>query len=104
MIDLINADTDQMQNDGFSLDNDQKVNVEIVRSIFDGKMAAILSSAGSTSCQLCTATHRDKRSRLDSTSASYQYIYTLPGHKYLYRPKFPLIFLRIYLLIIESTH
>ena len=29
---------------------------------------------------------------------------TLPGHKYLYRPKFPLIFLRIYLLIIESTH
>ena len=31
-------------------------------------------------------------------------IYTLQGHKYLYRPKFPLIFLRIYLLIIESTH
>ena len=31
-------------------------------------------------------------------------VYTLPGHKYLYRPKFPLIFLRIYLLIIESTH
>ena len=29
---------------------------------------------------------------------------TLPGHKYLYIPKFPLIFLRIYLLIIESTH
>ena len=23
---------------------------------------------------------------------------TLPGHKYLYRPKFPLIYLRIYLL------
>ena len=31
-------------------------------------------------------------------------LYTLPGNKYLYRPKFPLIFLRIYLLSIESTH
>ena len=30
--------------------------------------------------------------------------YTLPGHNYLYRPKFPVIFIRTYLLIIESTH
>ena len=29
---------------------------------------------------------------------------TQPGHKYLHSLKFPLIFLRIYLLIIESTH
>ena len=29
--------------------------------------------------------------------------HTLPGHKYLYRPKFSLIFLRIYLLIIEKN-
>ena len=34
----------------------------------------------------------------------YTYKHTLPVHNYLYRPKFPLIFLRIYLLIIESTH
>ena len=39
--DLINPDTDQMQKEGFSLDDHQKVHFEIVRSMFDGKMAAL---------------------------------------------------------------
>ncbi|KAI6659522.1 hypothetical protein LOD99_14447 [Oopsacas minuta] len=39
------------------------VNVDIIRSMFDGKMAAILSGAGGASCQMCTATHKDLKDR-----------------------------------------
>ena len=39
------------------------VNVEIIRSMFDGKMGAILSGAGGASCQMCTATHHDLKDR-----------------------------------------
>ena len=56
MTNLINLDTEQMQKEGFSPDDHQKVHVEIVRSMFDGKMAALLSGAGGASCQLCTTT------------------------------------------------
>ena len=63
MIDLINSDTDQMHRERFSHDNDLKVHVDIVRSMFDGKMAAILSGAGGGSFQLCTATHKEKKDR-----------------------------------------
>ena len=59
MNDLINPDTDLMKSEGFIPDNNQQVHVDIVRSMFDGKMAAILSGAGGASCQLCTATHKE---------------------------------------------
>lgn len=39
------------------------VNVEIIRSMFDGKMVAILSGAGGASSQICTATHDDLKDR-----------------------------------------
>ena len=42
--------------------------------------------------------------RLYRADGVWLVLYTLPSHKYLYRPKFPLIFLRIYLLIIESIY
>ena len=63
MTDLINPDTDQMHKEGFSLDDHQKVHVEIVRSMFDGKMAALLSGAGGASCQLCTTTRAQIKDR-----------------------------------------
>ena len=63
MTDLINPDTDQMQKEGFSLDDHQKVQIEIVRSMFDGKMAALLSGAGGASCQLCTTTRAQIKDR-----------------------------------------
>ena len=37
--------------------------VDIIRSMFDGKMAAILSGGGGPSCQMCTATHEDLKDR-----------------------------------------
>ena len=57
MTDLINPETELMKSEGFSLEDNQQVHVDIVRSMFDGKMSAILSGAGGASCQLCTATH-----------------------------------------------
>ena len=56
MFDIINSDTEQKQNEGLYIDNDLHVKVEVVCSMFDGKMAAILSGAGGACCQLCTAT------------------------------------------------
>ena len=38
--------------------------VDIIRSIFDGRMAAILSGSGGTSCQMCTATHKDLKDKV----------------------------------------
>ena len=61
MEDLINPDTEKLQN-GITLQNGV-VKVEIVRSMFDGKMSAILSGAGGASCQMCTATHDDLKDR-----------------------------------------
>ena len=58
---LINPDTEKLQN-GITLQNGV-VKVEIVRSMFDGKMSAILSGAGGASCQMCTATHDDLKDR-----------------------------------------
>ena len=61
MENLINPETAKLQN-GISLENGS-VKVDIIRSIFDGKMAAILSGAGGASCQMCTATHNDLKDR-----------------------------------------
>ena len=58
---LINPDTEKLQN-GITLQNGV-VKVEIVRSMFDGKISAILSGAGGASCQMCTATHDDLKDR-----------------------------------------
>ena len=45
-----------------------------------------------------------KKKELYKSSDKLSRYCTLPGHKNLYRPKFALIFLRIYLVIRESTH
>ena len=63
MTDLINPETEIMESEGFSLGDNQQVRVDIVRSMFDGKMSAILSGAGGASCQLCTATHNELKDR-----------------------------------------
>ena len=63
MTDLINPETELMKNEGFSLGDNQQVHIDIVRSMFDGKMSAILSGAGGASCQLCTATHDELKDR-----------------------------------------
>ena len=60
---LINPETDSMQNHGFDLGDDEHVWIDIVRSMFDGKMAAIMSGAGGASCQLCTATQNELKDR-----------------------------------------
>ena len=52
-----------MKSEGFSLGDNQQVHVDIVRSMFDGKMSAILSGAGGASCRLCTATHNELKDR-----------------------------------------
>ena len=59
MSDLINPDTDLMKSEEFILESNEKVLVDMVRSMFDGKMASILSGAGGASCQLCTAAHKE---------------------------------------------
>ena len=41
----------------------KKVQIEIVRSMFDGKMAALLSGAGGASYQLCTTTRAQIKDR-----------------------------------------
>ena len=46
-----------MKNDGFNKEGGH-VNINIVRSMIDSKMAVKLSGAGRASCQLCTTTHR----------------------------------------------
>ena len=61
MEDLINRETEKIQN-GMSLENGM-VKVDIIRSMLDRKMAAILYGAGGASCQVCTATHEDLKDR-----------------------------------------
>ena len=57
MTDLINTDPDKMTSEGYILADNEHVRIDIVRSMFDGKMAGILFGVGGASCQLCTATH-----------------------------------------------
>ncbi|KAI6661850.1 hypothetical protein LOD99_9802 [Oopsacas minuta] len=54
---MIYPDTAMLQN-GITLEN-SVVNVYIIRSMFDGKMAAILSGARGASCEMCTAVDKD---------------------------------------------
>ena len=61
MEDLINPDTSKLS-DGISTEYGPII-VEINRSMFDGKMAAILSGAGGASCQMCTTTRKDLKDR-----------------------------------------
>ena len=63
MTDLIYPDTDKMTSEGFILADNEHVRIDIVRSMFDSKMAGILSGAGGASCQLCTATHDQLKDR-----------------------------------------
>ena len=62
MEDIINPDTAKLGT-GVSLDRGLVV-VDIIRSMFDGKMAAILSGSGGASCQMCTATHKDLKDKV----------------------------------------
>ena len=62
MSSLINPVTEEMKNNVLTL-LQGKADVEIVRSMFDGKMSAILSGAGGASYQMCTAIHRDLKDR-----------------------------------------
>ena len=48
-----------MTSEGFTLAENELVRIDIVRSLFDGKMAGILSGAGGASWKLCTATHSE---------------------------------------------
>ena len=59
---LINPETAKLRT-GISLDRGLVV-VDIIRSMFDGKMAAILSGSGGASCQMCTATHKDLKEKV----------------------------------------
>ena len=59
MTDIINPDTDKLENEGFDIPGMGHVSVDFTRSMFDGEVAAILSGAGGASCQLCTATHKE---------------------------------------------
>ena len=56
MKDMINPETAKLGT-GVSLERGLVV-VDIIQSIFNGKMAEILSGSGSASCQMCTATHK----------------------------------------------
>ena len=62
MITLINPETEKLKNEGINF-NEQHVEIDIVRSMLDGKMAAILSGTGGASCQLCTATFKELKDR-----------------------------------------
>ena len=59
MVNIINPDTHKLKNDGLDIPEMGHVSVYITRSMFDGKMVAILSGAEGASCQLCTATHKE---------------------------------------------
>ena len=52
---MINEETEIIEDNGLNLSKGH-ANVKIVRSIFDTKMAQILSGAGGANCHLCTAT------------------------------------------------
>ena len=54
---MINPETAKLGT-GVSLERGLVV-VDIIRSMFDGKMAEILSGSGGANCQMCTATHKD---------------------------------------------
>ena len=45
-----------MKNEGFAIPNMGHISVDIIRSMFDGKMSGILSGAAGASFQLYTAT------------------------------------------------
>ena len=51
---IINPEVSVIEQEGISLPNGQII-AQIKRTMFDGKMSAILSGAGGASCQLCTA-------------------------------------------------
>ena len=55
MNETINSDTDTIKEYGIDLADGKRVKVEILRSMIDGKMSALLSGAGGASCQMCTA-------------------------------------------------
>ncbi|KAI6658785.1 hypothetical protein LOD99_15110 [Oopsacas minuta] len=52
---LVNPATKLIVEQGIAVEN-RHINVEIIRSIFDTKMAGLLDEAGDASCHLCTAT------------------------------------------------
>ena len=61
MEDMINPETSKL-GESRSIEGGLVI-VDIIRSMFDGKMSAILSGAGGASCLMCTATHKDLKDR-----------------------------------------
>ncbi|KAI6659805.1 hypothetical protein LOD99_10630 [Oopsacas minuta] len=51
---IINPEVTNIEKDGLELPYGN-LRVKILRTMFDGKMSAILSGVGFASCQLCTA-------------------------------------------------
>ncbi|KAI6651375.1 hypothetical protein LOD99_5342 [Oopsacas minuta] len=58
---IVNPQTDQILVNGLSLIGGH-IQVDIVRSLFDTKMAGLLDGAGGASCQLCTASDEEIKS------------------------------------------
>ena len=54
MENIINPEVNSIEQDGLQLPQGM-VQAKVIRSMLDGKMSGILSGAGGTHCQLCTA-------------------------------------------------
>ena len=55
---MINAETSELESMGLQFP-EGKVNISISRSMFDGKMAGILSGAGGAKCQFSSTTNEE---------------------------------------------
>ena len=55
---IINQETQILEKEGITLDQ-IPVEIKIIRSMVDGKMAKLCDGAGGAACQLCTATKFD---------------------------------------------
>ena len=56
---MMGSYTDKIKNEGFTLAEMCPESVNIIRSMFDEIMAAMLSGAGRASCQLFTSTYKE---------------------------------------------
>ena len=61
MEEMINPETSKL-GENVSIEGDLVI-VDIIRSMFDRKMSAILTDAGGASCLMCTVTHKDMKDR-----------------------------------------
>ena len=81
---IINPEVTLIEKEGIILPNGQII-VEIKRTMFDGKMSAILSGAGGASCQLCT-TQFNQLKDLDFIRAGYPINRSISNAKLIFDP------------------